>query len=175
VTDLELNDLLDAVACLPDPAHLLIESAHASTDAFCCPRRGGHLVREYGRIGVKFIYTWKESLEARERIEDGLLVGKKGRERIREFSFFRLERGERGEDLWKGCQCRRRWAMSGRCERWVCIHFKLSTRLGDLDIPPRPVPVTGTNNNDKQISMLYTIGSNLWRNSPSSTIYSPFP
>lgn len=123
MTDLELNDLLDAVACLPDPVHLLVESAHAPTDAFCCPRRGGHLVREYGRIGMKFVYPRKEGLEAREGIEDGLLVGKKRRERIGEFSFFRLERGERGEDLGKSCQCRRWWAVSELCERWVCIHF----------------------------------------------------
>jgi len=65
-THLELNDLLDAVICLPDPAHLLIESTHAPTDAFCCPRCGRHFVGERKRIDMEFFYSWKEGLEARK-------------------------------------------------------------------------------------------------------------
>ena len=85
---------------------------------------------------MKFVDLRKESLEAREGIENGFLVCKKLRERIGEISFFRLERGERGEDLREGYQCRRRWAVNGRCERWVCIHFfpeLAETENDDLD------------------------------------------
>ena len=105
--NLELHDLLDAIARLAHSAHLLVERAHASADAFGRARRDGYLVRERERLCVELIDAGEEGLQAGEGGEDGPLVCEERGERGGELGFFGLEGGERGKDL---RECRqRRW------------------------------------------------------------------
>ena len=105
--NLELHDLLDAIARLAHSAHLLVERAHAPADAFRRARRDGYFVRERERLCVELIDAREEGLEAGEGGDDGPLVCEERGERVGELGFFGFEGGERGEDLRERRQ--RRW------------------------------------------------------------------
>jgi hypothetical protein len=90
---------MNTIARLAHSPHLLVECAHASTDAFGRARSDGYFPRERGRLCVEFIDAGEEGLEAGEGVEDRLLVCEERGERVGQFCFFGFEGGERGQDL----------------------------------------------------------------------------
>jgi hypothetical protein len=72
--NLELHDLLEAIARLAHSTHFLIEGPHTSTHTFRRARRDGNLARKRGRLGVEFIDAREERLEAGEGVLDRFLV-----------------------------------------------------------------------------------------------------
>ena len=72
--NLELHDLLETIACLAHPAHLLIKRPHTSTHAFRRARRDRDLARERRRLRVEFIDAREERLQAGEGVLNRLLV-----------------------------------------------------------------------------------------------------
>ena len=96
---LELHDLLETIARLAHPAHLLIERPHAPTYTLRRARRDRDLARERRRLRVELIDAGKKRLQAGEGVLDRLVIAEERGERVGQLGLFGLERGERGEDL----------------------------------------------------------------------------
>jgi hypothetical protein len=90
---------MNTIARLAHPAHLLVECAHASADAFGRTRRDRYFSRERRRLCVELIDAGEEGLEAGEGGEDRLLVCEERGERVGQLGFFGFEGGERRQNL----------------------------------------------------------------------------